>query len=189
MAEPAQTQPVNDPEPDIEAALATLPEFSDLFGDKKESGKPAPKEPAQSGDAQESPVVEEESIPGTPAPEPLEDEPVEPEPSETPKEEPAPPERDNVQKRIDKLTAQKKTAEEAATKLEGELAELKSKFATPSIAVTPTRESPLANIFSGEELAKRHEAARTARSWAMRHPNGGEVDMGEGQVKFLTAEE
>jgi hypothetical protein len=183
--------PVDSPEPDIDVLLAELPEFAHIFGKGTQSGNPAPKEPAQGGEAAEAPASEDESIPGVPAAEPLEE--PEAEPSETPQEEPEPAvadrDRDAVQKRIDKLVAQKKAAEENASRLETELAELRQKHATPAISVTPTADSPLANVFSMDELAKRDELARHARSWAVRHRDGGEVPMPNGEVKFMTSDE
>src|SRR4029077_12293574 len=108
------------PEPDLDALLAVTPQFAELFGEgKKESGSTEPtKEPVQD--------VVEEAEPRVELPEalPVEEEPAVPEQEST--EEPKEP--DAVQKRIDQITAQKKSAEEKAAKLEAELTDLQAKF-------------------------------------------------------------
>src|SRR5262245_57972621 len=96
------------PEPDLDKLLAATPEFAELFGEpKKESGTTEPqKEPAQDA-VEESPAPEVLPSEETPPEEPATEEPVE-----------EPKEPDAVQKRIDQLTAQRKTAEEKAAKLD-----------------------------------------------------------------------
>jgi hypothetical protein len=177
--------PTTAPEPDLDSLLAATPQFAELFGEpKKESGKePESTEPTQETAAEATPVelpvaepIEEEQ------PEKAEETPPEPETPEPPKE------TDSVQKRIDKLTAQRKTAEEKAAALEAEIASLKQKQAEPRLPA-PTASSPLANVGSIAELQKRVELAYQVKNWAMRHLDGGEIDMGNGQTQLFNGDQ
>jgi hypothetical protein len=175
------------PEPDLDSLLAATPQFAELFGEpKKESGKePESTEPTQETAEAEAPPVE------LPKAEPIEEEPPA-QPEETPPEpetpEPQKPESDSVQKRIDKLTAQRKSAEEKAAALEAEIASLKTKQAEPRLPA-PTPTSPLANVGSIAELQKRVELAYQVKNWAMRHLDGGEIDMGNGQTQLFNGDQ
>jgi hypothetical protein len=178
----SQTSPA-DLDVDIDAALAALPELAEVFGAKQpKETQPAPKEPAQGGEAEQASVIEEE-------PEVAPEQPKEEPQPEPPKEEPAIAERDNVQKRIDKLVAQKKSAEESVAKLTAELAEMKEKASIPSIDIRPTAEDPLANVFTPDEMERRRTAAQHVQSWAMRNLNGGEVRKADGSTGMLNDEE
>src|SRR5262252_331227 len=111
------------PEADLDSLLSRIPGFESLFGESQESGKAeAKKELAPQGTV-EVPAVPEEMEITLPAAEPLVEEEPAP-PAQQPAVEVKP---DAVQKRIDQLTAQKKTAEERAQALEAELSDLKSK--------------------------------------------------------------
>jgi len=169
------------PEPDLDALLSSIPLFKDAFGPEEKSGdtKPtAPKEPAP--EVKEAPAeVPDEIQP------PLE---LPPEESEPPPEEEPKQETDAVQKRIDKLTAQRKGAEEKAAALEAELTDLKSKFQAPP-PVAPTPSSPLAGIETKAELQERVKLVLRAKSWAIQNLDGGNVDLGEGKTKWLDGPE
>jgi len=168
------------PEPDLDDLLSKIPLFKDAFGPEGQSGdtKPtAPKEPAP-------------EVPEAPAEVPDEIQPPEelpPEEGEAP-EEPKPEISDSVQKRIDKLTAQRKSAEEKAATLEVELADLKGKFQAPP-PVAPTPSSPLAGIETKAQLQERVKLVLRAKSWAIQNLDGGNVDLGEGKTKFLDGPE
>ena len=170
------------PEPDLDSLLSHIPAFKDVFGTPAESGdtKPESTEP--------TPEVEEATEPGLDPAVPLEEETpevgTEPEPEpEEPKPEP-----DSVQRRIDKITAARKTAEEKAATLEAELNDLKAKYQAPP-PVAPTPQNPLAHIETAEQLARQHELSRTAKSWAIQHLDGGEVELGNGETKFLNGDQ
>jgi hypothetical protein len=175
--------PTAPPEPDLDSLLAATPQFAELFGEpKKESGKNAEStEPTQQ-------VAEAEAAPEVPAAEPIEEpEKVEETPPEPETPEP-PKESDSVQKRIDKLTAQRKSAEEKAAALEAEIAGLKAKQAEPRLPA-PTASSPLANVGSIPELQKRVDLAFQVKNWAIRHLDGGEIDMGNGQTQLFSGDQ
>src|SRR5215469_2871967 len=130
------------PEPDIDSLLTTLPELKGLFDGtpKDEVGKTEPPK----GEA-----VTEPAAPETAPTESLENlipeglKPEEEKPPEEAKKDDGVSEK--VQKRIDELTAKRKSAEERASALEAELTDLKAKFQAPA-PVAPTPENPLADI-------------------------------------------
>ena len=169
------------PEPDLDSLLSHIPAFKEVFG-PAESGDTKPESTEPTPEVDEAATTE-----GLDPAVPLEEEPevaVEPEPEpEEPKPEP-----DSVQRRIDKLTAARKTAEEKAASLETELNDLKAKYQAPP-PVAPTPQSPLAHIETAEQLARQHELSRTAKSWAIQHLDGGEVDIGNGETKFLNGDQ
>lgn len=176
------------PEPDLDSLLAKIPGGLDLlFGDQTESGKAESPKGTEIQGAVEAPAPEAVPEITLPAAEPLveEETPLEPAPAPVP-EEPKP---DAVQKRIDQLTAQKKSAEEKAQALEAELVQLKAKAADTPLAPMPTAENPLANITSVPELEKRFQLAKIARDWAREHLDGGEVDLGNGQKELLDGDQ
>jgi hypothetical protein len=171
------------PEPDLDALLSSIPLFKDAFGPEGESGdtKPTtPKEPAP------------KKAPAAPAEVPDEIQPPEELPPEVeeppPEEEPKPELSDSVQKRIDKLTAQRKSAEEKASALEVELNDLKGKFQAPP-PVAPTPSSPLAGIETKTELQERVKLVLRAKSWAIQNLDGGNIDLGEGKTRWLNGPE
>ena len=165
------------PEPDLDSLLSHIPAFKDVFGPESGDTKPESTEPTP-----EAEEAKEGLDPAVPLEEETETPEVEAEP-ETEPEEPKP-EPDSVQRRIDKLTAQRKSAEEKATALETELNDLKAKFVAPP-PLAPTPQSPLAHIETAEQLARQLELSRTAKSWAIQNLNGGEVDVGDGKTRFL----
>ena len=175
IEKPANAAPV---EPNIDNLLPNIPAFKELFTEEtpkavgpeqKDSAAPAP-EPG----AQET-VPLEDVIPEGLKPEgekPLE---------EGKKEESL---SESVQKRIDKLTAQRKTAEERAQALESELSELKSKYQAPP-PIQPTAADPLADIESKIALETKVKHIQEAKDWCLRHRNGGEVSDGKGGKIWL----
>jgi len=182
---PATPTPL--PEPDLDVLLSQLPQFKDAFAPEAaaQSGDADPDSSDQNDDATATgtgldaavPVEEGEPVTTT---EPTETEPTEGEPEP----EPEPQEPDAVQKRINKLTAQKKSAEDQVGALKAEIAELKSKATAPP-PVAPSAASPLSDVESPAELQKRHELAQQAKTWAIENLDGGDVDMGEGKTQYL----
>jgi hypothetical protein len=159
----------------LDSLLSHIPAFKDVFG-AAESGDTKPESTEPTPEAEEATEGLDPAVP-------LEEEPeVAPE-SEPEPEEPKP-EPDSVQRRIDKLTAARKTAEEKAASLATELEDLKAKFVAPP-PVAPTPQNPLAHIETAEQLQRQIELSRSAKSWAIQNLNGGEVDVGDGKTKFL----
>jgi hypothetical protein len=184
-AHPSPTPPTPTPTLDVEmdSLLSGITDFKGLFAESDESEKETPgqKESASETDGALSEglapalPLEEEAAPET-----------EPELEEEPEPEREPP--DAVQKRIDKLTAQRKTAEEKAAALEAELSDLKAKFVAPA-PVAPTPASPLAHIETEKDLARQFELSRQAKTWAFQNLDGGNVDLGDGKTKFLDGDQ
>lgn len=170
VEKPAETAPV---EPDIDNLLETIPDLKALFG---ESGQPEqkPAEAPQTEPGASETVLESEIPEGLKPEEPA----AEPEPK---KEDVL---SESVQKRIDKLTAQKKTAEERADSLKTELDELKSKYTAPA-PVAPTAASPLADIETETDLVTKINHIQEAKTWCIQHLDGGEVDKGDGNKQWL----
>ena len=172
---PAETAPV---EPDIDNLLETIPDLKALFGDQPGQPEQKPAEaPLKEPGASET-VTEQEIPEGLKPEEPA----AEPEPK---KEEVL---SESVQKRIDKLTAQKKTAEERATSLQTELDDFKSKYSAPP-PVAPTAASPLSDIDSEEDLVKRINEIQDAKTWCIQHLDGGDVSDGKGGTRWMDGNE
>jgi hypothetical protein len=173
-ANPQQLDPVSS-EDDFEALLAGIPGLDQYFGDEK-SETPATEEGSASAD---EPTVETPAVEAEPAVEAGE----------------AEKEKDGVQKRIDKLTAQKYAETERANALEAKVKELELKVQTIA-PLAPTADSPLADIGSVEELNQRMAQAHRVKIWALEHLDGGEVEDGKGgsymmpgdKVKHLLAQ-
>jgi hypothetical protein len=164
-------------EHEIDGMLATIPGLDKYFGSEQSEEKKKP----------ESPPSEENVPRGTLPPaveEPAQEEsvPAEEEKVPAPEEEKdlLPP---SVQKRIDKLTAQKHEAIEKVEVLESKVKELEGKIGT--VSTPPTPENPLANVHTVEELTSRLEKARKIKTWALENLDGGEVQTEKGETQFL----
>jgi len=152
-------------ERDVESMLGKIPGLDQYFGDETSEQKEAPTE-------EETPSTEE------PAAEPA----VQPEEAETVEEKETVPA--SVQKRIDKLTAQKHEAFEKAEALEVKVKELEGKVQT-IVPLAPTPDSPLADVETAQDLSKRLSDAQRVKTWALEHLDGGEVEDGKGGTNFL----
>ena len=171
---PADTAPV---EPDIDSLLPNIPDLAGLFSEEpKPAGEPEQK-PTQAPATEPGAI---ESALEAQIPEGLKPEGEKPEPEPKKEEELS----ESIQKRIDKLTAQKKTAEERASALETELNDLKGKFQAPP-PIQPTAASPLADIENENDLAAKIGHIQEAKSWCIQHLDGGEVDDGKGNKQWL----
>jgi hypothetical protein len=170
----AESAPV---EPSIDSLLPSIPDLAQLFTEEPpKTGQPEQK-PDSAAPAPEPGATEtalEDVIPEGLKPD---EKPPEPEPK---KEDLS----DSVQKRIDKLTAQKKTAEERAAALETELSDLKSKYHAPA-PLLPTAASPLADIENEQDLAAKINHIQEAKTWCIQHLDGGEADDGKGNKQWL----
>ena len=172
--------PVDSPEPDLDSLLANIPELKSVFGESGEAAPKPKKEPVL--EAADEEITQE----GLDAAIPIEEIEAIEEPEA--EEEAKPEKQDSVQKRIDKITAARRAAEEEAAALKAELAELKAKQLVPPPAV-PTPRTPLADVNDHEELARRVDLSRQAKSWAIQHLDGGEIALDDGNTKFLTGEQ
>lgn len=79
----------------------------------------------------------------------------------------------SVQKRIDKLTAEKYAAREEAEALKAEVSALKARQSPPVVAVTA--DDPLAHINSDQDLANLEAQYRTVKRFCQLNPEGGVV--------------
>jgi hypothetical protein len=167
-------------EREIEGMLATIPGLDKYFGTQEQSEEKKEPSPGQENVPQETPpsVAPEEPAP-TEEPAPAEE--AVPAAAEKEEEEKFPP---NVQKRIDKITAQKHEALEKVELLTAKVKELEAKVAVP-IAPPPTSENPLANVFDPRELVQRLEVARKVKTWALEHLDGGEIQTEKGETQYL----
>jgi hypothetical protein len=107
------------------------------------------------------------------------------------------PSQDNVQKRINKLTAQKKAAaEEAATvksqyeEAQKRLQELESQVNEASRPILqPSAENPLADVDTAEALDAKIKSAQEVRRWALRNTDGATVKRPDGTEVYVDADE
>ena len=104
---------------------------------------------------------------------------------------------DNVQKRINKLTAQKKAAAEEAASVKSQyeeaqkrLAELESQVNEASRPILqPTAENPLADVDTAEALDAKIKSAQEVRRWALRNTDGATVKRPDGTEVYVEADE
>lgn len=92
---------------------------------------------------------------------------------------------EKVQKRIDKLTARAKTAEEEAAALKVELETAKTEAAAlreakPEIISAPSAANPLSDVSDPAELATRVNNAVAVKRWCIENPDGGTVKKADG---------
>lgn len=107
------------------------------------------------------------------------------------------PEPDRVQKRIDKLTAQKKAAAEEAAAVKAQyedaqkrLAELEAQVNEAARPVLqPTAENPLADVDTPEALDAKIKSAQEVRRWALRNTDGATVKKPDGSEVYLDADQ
>jgi hypothetical protein len=109
----------------------------------------------------------------------------------------APVPQEKVQKRIDKLTAQKKEALEKAQTLETEYSAAKTKLAELEAQVNeasrpvlqPTADNPLADVDTQEALEAKVKSAQEVRRWALRNTDGATVKRPDGTEVYVDADE
>lgn len=168
-ATPEAQQPVEtvSSEDSFDSMLAGIPGLDKYFGES-DSEKPAAEEESVSADAPaETPAVETE-----PAVEAGEEE-KEKEAVTT-----------AVQKRIDKLVAQKHEATERAEALQAKVAELEAQVQNVA-PLAPTPDSPLADIDTVQALNTRLAQAQRVKLWALENLDGGEVEDGKGGTYMM----
>lgn len=104
---------------------------------------------------------------------------------------------DKIQKRIDKLTAQKKAASEEAAAIKAQyeeaqkrLTELESQVneaARPVLQASP--DNPLADVDTSEALDAKIKSAQEVRRWALRNTDGATVKKPDGSEVYLDSEQ
>jgi len=174
-----QPKPEEEPKDKTESE-ETISDNSDEPKDNEEKSEESGKEEAT------EPVEEEVSD---------EDEEEEPEPEDKDHGDEVP--RDKVQKRIDKLVAKQREAEEKAAAVSAELDQLKQAKAdleaqlnqTTRPVLTPTADNPLADVDSEEALEQRVQNAQAVRRWALQNSDGATIKKPDGSEQFISSEE
>lgn len=93
-------------------------------------------------------------------------------------------------KRIDKLTAKRRTAEESLEIALSETERLKGALAESSkVVLAPTPEDPLTDVESLDDLEARIATAKRIRTWAMTNRDGATVKGANGQEEYVDAAE
>jgi len=150
------------------------PESSEAGEDSKTpSDQQAPAEVEESDDSndkeEESDQVDEEKTDG---------------------EEGKPKSTEKLLKRIDKLTAKRRTAEESLEIARTETERLKGALAESSkVVLAPTPEDPLTDVESLDDLESRIATAKRIRTWAMTNRDGATVKGANGQEEYVDAAE
>jgi archaellum component FlaC len=104
---------------------------------------------------------------------------------------------DKVQKRIDKLTAQKRAAAEEAASVKSQfeeaqkrLQELESQVNEASRPILqPSAENPLADVDTADALDAKIKSAQEVRRWALRNTDGATVKRPDGTEVYVDADE
>ena len=105
--------------------------------------------------------------------------------------------REKVQRRIDKLTAARKSAEEKATALAAEAQEAKAKVAEYEAqlneaarpVLSPTADNPLADVDTQDALDAKIKSAQEVRRWALRNTDGATVKRPDGTEVYVDSDE
>jgi len=166
-----------------ESADKTISDNTDTTEEPEEKSEDS----AEEVDTEEEPATEADSA-------------EEPEDSEdAAAEEPAGEEvtKDKVQRRIDKLVAKQREAEEKAQAASAELEQLRTAKAdleaqlnqTSRPVLTPTADNPLADVDSDEALQQRIQNAQAVRRWALQNTDGTTIKQPDGSEKFIEAAE
>jgi hypothetical protein len=101
--------------------------------------------------------------------------------------------KDKVQRRIDKLVAKQREAEEKAQAATSELEQLRTAKAdleaqlnqTSRPVLSPTADNPLADVDSGEALQQRIQNAQAVRRWALQNTDGATIKQPDGSEKYI----
>jgi hypothetical protein len=104
---------------------------------------------------------------------------------------------DKVQKRINKLTAQKKAAAEEAATVKSQYEEAQKRLAELEAQVNeaarpvlqPTAENPLADVDTSEALDAKIKSAQEVRRWALKNSDGATVKRPDGSEVYVEADQ
>jgi hypothetical protein len=105
--------------------------------------------------------------------------------------------REKIQRRIDKLTAARKSAEEKATALAAEAEEARAKVAEYEAqlneaarpVLSPTADNPLADVDTQDALDAKIKSAQEVRRWALRNTDGATVKRPDGTEVYLDSDQ
>jgi len=169
--------------------------LSSALGDLGFSPEPAKADNSEASESDSDLSQDEEDKPETedPAEDVSEAEEAEEEQDEEAEDVP----REKVQRRIDKLTAARKSAEEKATALAAEAEEAKAKVAEYEAqlneaarpVLSPTADNPLADVDTQEALDAKIKSAQEVRRWALRNTDGATVKRPDGTEVYLDADQ
>ena len=171
--------------------------LSTALGDLGFSPEPAKADNSEASESDSDLSQDEEDKPETedPAEDVAESEDDKSEDAEEQDEEDVP--REKIQRRIDKLTAARKSAEEKATALAAEAEEAKAKNADYEAqlneaarpVLSPTADNPLADVDTQDALDAKIKSAQEVRRWALRNTDGATVKRPDGTEVYLDADQ
>lgn len=103
---------------------------------------------------------------------------------------------DKIQKRIDKLTAQKRAAAEEAAAVKSQYEEAQKRLAELEAQVNeaarpvlqPTAENPLADVGTQEALEAKIKSAQEVRRWALKNSDGATVKRPDGSEVYVDSD-
>jgi hypothetical protein len=169
--------------------------LSSALGDLGFSPEPAKADKGEASESDSDLSQDEEDKPETedPAEDVSEAEEAEEEQDEEAEDVP----REKVQRRIDKLTAARKSAEEKATALAAEAEEAKAKVAEYEAqlneaarpVLSPTADNPLADVDTQDALDAKIKSAQEVRRWALRNTDGATVKRPDGTEVYLDSDQ
>ena len=169
--------------------------LSSALGDLGFSPEPAKADNSEASESDSDLLQDEEDKPETedPAEDVSEAEEAEEEQDEEAEDVP----REKVQRRIDKLTAARKSAEEKATALAAEAEEARAKVAEYEAqlneaarpVLSPTADNPLADVDTQDALDAKIKSAQEVRRWALRNTDGATVKRPDGTEVYLDADQ
>lgn len=107
------------------------------------------------------------------------------------------PTKDKVQRRIDKLVAKQREAEEKVTVAGAEIEQLRQAKAdleaqlnqTTRPVLSPSADNPLADVDNDEALEQRVQNAQAVRRWALQHSDGTNIKRPDGSEQFIAGDE
>jgi hypothetical protein len=169
--------------------------LSSALGDLGFSPEPAKADNSEASESDSDLSQDEEDKPETedPAEDVSEAEEAEEEQDEEAEDVP----REKIQRRIDKLTAARKSAEEKATALAAEAEEARAKVAEYEAqlneaarpVLSPTADNPLADVDTQDALDAKIKSAQEVRRWALRNTDGATVKRPDGTEVYLDADQ
>jgi hypothetical protein len=104
---------------------------------------------------------------------------------------------DKIQKRIDKLTAQKRAAAEEAAAVKSQYEEAQKRLQELEAQVNeaarpvlqPTAENPLADVDTSEALDAKIKSAQEVRRWALKNSDGATVKRPDGSEVYVDSDQ
>jgi hypothetical protein len=156
----------------------------------------APTEADPKTDAEEEKLSDNDESDESEAEKPAEESEDEDAEDEESEDDDAPVPQEKVQKRIDKLTAKRKEAEEKAQTLETEYSAAKTKLAELEAQVNeasrpvlqPTADNPLADVDTPEALEAKVKSAQEVRRWALKNSDGATVKRPDGSEVYVDSD-